>query len=242
MKHIMITVLVFLLVWANLSYAKGKFGIDAYSLTKAACYQGSQYKSTFQSIGNSKWQEITASGSRFNWQERNRDEWSIYLMDASRNMNLQIDLHTTIVSWSSFGQSQKNELCRIQSTNHQDRAAQPSQSQQQICESMVQGKVAWAKGGSKNWNPTNVKNLCKNSPNAVNTVQCFKNEINKHNDWSAGIKNCSGSKRAINAGPIWNQEDAKRKCPQLARQNGGTWTGGWWTTVQGKMSVCEIKF
>jgi len=47
--------------------------------------------------------------------------------------------------------------------------------------------------------------------------------------------------RAVNAGPIWNQADAEKKCPALARRNNATWTGHWWTTVQGKMSVCQLK-
>nr|WP_254305725.1 mannan-binding lectin [Sphingopyxis sp. BSNA05] len=48
--------------------------------------------------------------------------------------------------------------------------------------------------------------------------------------------------RDVNAGPIWNQQDARRKCPAVAASQGGEWTGQWRTTVQGKMSVCEIRF
>jgi hypothetical protein len=47
---------------------------------------------------------------------------------------------------------------------------------------------------------------------------------------------------AVDAGPIWNQADAERKCPPLAKANGGTWTGQWRTTVPGKMSVCEVNY
>lgn len=46
---------------------------------------------------------------------------------------------------------------------------------------------------------------------------------------------------ALEAGPIWNSDDAGKKCPPLAEKHNGTWEGGWWTTVQGKMSVCSIK-
>jgi rubredoxin len=48
-------------------------------------------------------------------------------------------------------------------------------------------------------------------------------------------------KREVEAGPIWNQMDADRKCPEVARKEGGTWTGQWRTTRPGMMSVCEIK-
>jgi hypothetical protein len=46
----------------------------------------------------------------------------------------------------------------------------------------------------------------------------------------------------IEAGPIWNQSDAEKKCPNVAKTNGGAWTGQWRTTVPGSMSVCEIRF
>ncbi|HEY6327558.1 MAG TPA: mannan-binding lectin [Candidatus Cybelea sp.] len=45
----------------------------------------------------------------------------------------------------------------------------------------------------------------------------------------------------IEAGPIWSQTDAERKCPAVAKANNGTWTGQWHTTVPGRMSVCEIR-
>ncbi|MGA2760803.1 MAG: mannan-binding lectin [Candidatus Cybelea sp.] len=45
----------------------------------------------------------------------------------------------------------------------------------------------------------------------------------------------------IEAGPIWSQSDAESKCAEVARKNGGTWTGHWKTTVPGSMSVCEIR-
>ncbi len=40
-----------------------------------------------------------------------------------------------------------------------------------------------------------------------------------------------------NAGPIWNNADAPRKCPNACRWYGG-WNGNWRTTVPGQMSVC----
>jgi hypothetical protein len=49
-----------------------------------------------------------------------------------------------------------------------------------------------------------------------------------------------GHGREVEVGPIWNQMDAERKCPQAARAAGGTWTGQWHTTRMGQMSVCEI--
>lgn len=48
--------------------------------------------------------------------------------------------------------------------------------------------------------------------------------------------------RNIEVGPIWNQRDAETKCRNKAREMRGEWTGQWRTTVQGRMSVCEIRF
>jgi hypothetical protein len=45
----------------------------------------------------------------------------------------------------------------------------------------------------------------------------------------------------IEAGPIWSQYDAEKKCPEVAKKNGGTWNGQWRTTVPGRMSVCEVR-
>jgi len=46
---------------------------------------------------------------------------------------------------------------------------------------------------------------------------------------------------SVEAGAIWNQADAQRKCPEVAKANGGTWNGQWRTTVPGRMSVCELS-
>jgi hypothetical protein len=47
--------------------------------------------------------------------------------------------------------------------------------------------------------------------------------------------------RSIEVGPIWNQMDAERKCPDAARKAGGIWTGQWRTTRPGTMSECDVR-
>ncbi len=47
-------------------------------------------------------------------------------------------------------------------------------------------------------------------------------------------------RRPIEAGPLWHDGDAKQKCPSLCTPH-GRWTGAWWTTIQGRMSVCECE-
>ncbi|WP_414519504.1 mannan-binding lectin [Nostoc sp. PCC 9305] len=44
----------------------------------------------------------------------------------------------------------------------------------------------------------------------------------------------------VPAGPIWNNDDAKIKCPVVAAAAGGTWDGNWTTTIWGQQSVCNI--
>lgn len=48
----------------------------------------------------------------------------------------------------------------------------------------------------------------------------------------------------IPVGPIWNQEDAKKKCPCVCKAHGGTWTGVWVTpeSTWGKFSIRQCKF
>lgn len=44
----------------------------------------------------------------------------------------------------------------------------------------------------------------------------------------------------VEAGPIWNNaKDAPKKCPNTCASRNAKWDGQWWTTVWGKMSVCE---
>ena len=49
---------------------------------------------SFTNTGGGQWQETDAQGRvTFNFREESRDEWSVYLFDASRNVSLQLDLH-----------------------------------------------------------------------------------------------------------------------------------------------------
>ena len=45
----------------------------------------------------------------------------------------------------------------------------------------------------------------------------------------------------VEAGPIRSQAHAELVCPTVARVHGGTWNGQWWTTIPGRMSVCQLE-
>ena len=46
----------------------------------------------------------------------------------------------------------------------------------------------------------------------------------------------------VPAGPIWNNDDAKIKCPIVCASYNGQWNGQWTTIIEGKMSVCGCTF
>lgn len=55
----------------------------------------------FVQTNNTSWVEKNASGKAvFNFKETGRDEWSVYLKDSSRGVNIQLDLHTKKVMYS----------------------------------------------------------------------------------------------------------------------------------------------
>ena len=143
---------------------------------------------SFKKTGPRQWTELEEQGRAvFHFTETGRDEWSVYLDDRSRNVQIQLDLHR---NWISYGQNGggKSDLYRISSSSRQQ-ASSPAP-----------------------------RPLPRPRPRPSN------------------------NKRDIKAGPIWNQQDAETKCLVVAASHGGQWTGQWRTTVQGRMSVCEIRF
>ena len=45
----------------------------------------------------------------------------------------------------------------------------------------------------------------------------------------------------IEAGPLWNHAHAAETCPAICEERMGLWTGHWWTTERGTMSVCQCQ-
>jgi Mannan-binding protein/Beta/Gamma crystallin len=45
----------------------------------------------------------------------------------------------------------------------------------------------------------------------------------------------------VGAGPIWNNNDARVKCPAAAAAVNRKWNGQWRTTIHGKASVCGLS-
>jgi arylsulfatase A-like enzyme len=88
------------------------------------------------------------------------------------------------------------------------------------------------------WNQSDAQNKC---PQTCQQYGSWNGQWRTTVQGSMSICQCcfdKSAKAAIESGPLWNQSDAQNKCPQTCQQY-GSWTGQWWTTVQGRMSVCE---
>jgi len=63
---------------------------------------------------------------------------------------------------------------------------------EQQCFNMIQGKVAWNKGGNTTWGPANIQNLCAGTTNPSATITCFKKAIRENAGWQKATKECKG--------------------------------------------------
>lgn len=58
----------------------------------------------YQQTGDGMWVELNAAGQpSFRFTEYGRDDWSVYLHDSSRNVQIQLDLFR---KWISYGTNQ----------------------------------------------------------------------------------------------------------------------------------------
>ena len=72
--------------------------VDGSNLARAN-YAGGRFEQT-----GSGWAEYDLAGRiHFRFEEKGRDEWSVYLLDRSRNMTLALDVHRRMVSMSTTG-------------------------------------------------------------------------------------------------------------------------------------------
>lgn len=147
-------------------------GVDGRNVTMVTTTTGA-----FARQPDGSWAELDARGGvAFRFTEKARDQWSVYLNDASRGVDLQLDLFRRKVGYKAFGEAQ-SDIYDIVAALGPARSAVPQR-----------------------------------------------------------------PARDVNAGPIWNQEDAKMKCPVAAYAVGGRWTGQWRTLPGRGMSICQIEF
>lgn len=75
-------------------------GVNGWNVIRAN-YDGG----LFQLMGNDEWVEVTDDGEAYRFRETQRDEWSVYMFDASRNIRLQIDIHRQMTTVAGGGES-----------------------------------------------------------------------------------------------------------------------------------------
>jgi hypothetical protein len=83
-------------------------GINGANLASVT-HSGGRYEKT----GDAEWTEFNANGeASFTFQETGRDEWSVYLDDPSRNVQLQLDVHRKMITYGQGG-GEKSDLYPI---------------------------------------------------------------------------------------------------------------------------------
>jgi len=75
------------------------FGTNGFKVKTVFFLNSSGQRAGYFHHNGNQWDEYNAQGQkRFTFQERNRDEWSVYPRDDSRNVGIQLDLHTRKVN------------------------------------------------------------------------------------------------------------------------------------------------
>ena len=70
---------------------------------------------------------------------------------------------------------------------------------EQKCAAAIQGKVAWNWAGDKNWEPGNLRRLCESTTLVDATTECFRSEIQSHDDWERAIRTCTEARHEVEA-------------------------------------------
>ncbi len=89
-------------------------GLNGRNAASVTFGQGGRRLGEIRQGSGTQWLEFDATGrAAFQFEEQQRDDWSIYLLDRSRRLNLQLDLHTRKVMVSEAG-GPRRELYEIQ--------------------------------------------------------------------------------------------------------------------------------
>ncbi len=86
---------------------------NGYNVTYVDFSQNGKRIGRFIEALDKNWMELQDNGKRFNFTELNRDEWSVYLKDASRNVFIQLDLHTKEIYYGQGSFANKSPIYAI---------------------------------------------------------------------------------------------------------------------------------
>ena len=72
-------------------------------MVKEVQYISANKMGKFVTAGKNKWTETNVNKEKLYFTETHRDDWSVYMEDRSRNIALQLDLHTLEVKYADIG-------------------------------------------------------------------------------------------------------------------------------------------
>jgi hypothetical protein len=93
-------ILICLFVFAGLITAQSNFKADQLQMVK---YSDGRIDGSFEKTIGNNWKETNSKDGTHIFAETNRDDWSVYLKDQSRNITIQIDLHQKSIFVDPFG-------------------------------------------------------------------------------------------------------------------------------------------
>ena len=76
---------------------------------------------SFEQITSNQWQEFGAESNapRFTFQETHRDDWSVYLLDQSRQVRIQLDLHRRWIRYADQAAPNYRDLYQVTGADDQ---------------------------------------------------------------------------------------------------------------------------
>lgn len=248
-------------------------------------------------IWQANWVEKDASGRvMFNFVQVQDDDWSVYLLDASRDMRLQIDLFRGKIRFAAAGQDYVDLYDITAATGDGTQRWSAADARRPVAPPPVSPPTAQVRPILPLPLPLPQRQRqpqpqpqpqpqvqpqrypqSQSQPPRVASAQIEQMEVRALGSQADANRTCSmaasvidgewtgawtrvgpggrstcemqfapaqmaGGRRPVDAGPIWNQADAENKCRQLAQRERADWTGGWWTTQPGVMSVCELSY
>jgi hypothetical protein len=104
MKAISQLVLAMLCAWAFITANVVQAESTGRDVTRVIYANGGQPLGMFIQTGQDQWLEHSnQNNNTFYYTERGRDDWSVYLHDQARSVNIQLDLHRKKVGYSQGG-------------------------------------------------------------------------------------------------------------------------------------------
>lgn len=143
-NRILILALLMLSMTAQAQHAPGTHGRNVTQITYST---GTYAMGRFEQTHNNQWVEYSDhNNSRFDFLERTRDDWSVYLYDASRDVYIQLDLHRKKVIYRQGNQAAVDIYNIIGSNNNEyarQRYDRHNPVPQPVVESLIRDSVSY---------------------------------------------------------------------------------------------------